>query len=81
MIRTSDYVFQLCELLKLQSCCKKLDLLSELMDHSRNYVLTALPFILSLLQRGLGQRVRLLTHSLTPEVSILLPVGLLTGTD
>uniref|UniRef100_A0A674DQ49 Nucleolar protein 6 n=1 Tax=Salmo trutta TaxID=8032 RepID=A0A674DQ49_SALTR len=74
MIRTSDHVFQLCELVKLQSCCKKLNLLSELMDHSGNYVLTALPFILSLLQRGLGQRVRLLTHSLTPdpEVSILL---------
>ncbi|KAK6306719.1 hypothetical protein J4Q44_G00236440 [Coregonus suidteri] len=64
---TSDHVFQLCELVKLQSCCKKLDLLSELMDHSGNYVLTALPFILSLLQRGLGQRVRLLTHSLTPD--------------
>uniref|UniRef100_A0A4W5P9S1 Nucleolar protein 6 n=1 Tax=Hucho hucho TaxID=62062 RepID=A0A4W5P9S1_9TELE len=67
MIRTSDHVFQLCELVKLQSCCKKLNLLSELMDHSGNYVLTALPFILSLLQRGLGQRVRLLTHSLTPD--------------
>ncbi|XP_042176280.1 nucleolar protein 6-like [Oncorhynchus tshawytscha] len=67
MIRTSDHVFQLCELVKLQCCCKKLNLLSELMDHSGNYVLTALPFILSLLQRGLGQRVRLLTHSLTPD--------------
>ncbi|XP_055741968.1 nucleolar protein 6-like [Salvelinus fontinalis] len=37
------------------------------MDHSGNYVLTALPFILSFLQQVLGQRVRLLTHSLTPE--------------
>ncbi|XP_034548589.1 nucleolar protein 6 [Notolabrus celidotus] len=67
MIRTSDHVFQLCELAKLQSSCKKLNLLSELMDHSGNYVHTALPFILSLLQQGLGQRIHLLTHSLSPD--------------
>ncbi|KAE8292305.1 Nucleolar protein 6 [Larimichthys crocea] len=67
MIRTSDHVFQLCELVKLQSSCKKLNLLSELMDHSGNYVHTALPFILSLLQRGLGERIHLLTHSLSPD--------------
>uniref|UniRef100_A0A8C9XJR0 Nucleolar protein 6 n=1 Tax=Sander lucioperca TaxID=283035 RepID=A0A8C9XJR0_SANLU len=67
MIRTSDHIFQLCELVKLQSSCKKLNLLSELMDHSGNYVHTALPYILSLLQRGLGQRIHLLTHSLSPD--------------
>ncbi|XP_051923336.1 nucleolar protein 6 [Hippocampus zosterae] len=67
MIRTSDHIFQLCELVKLQSSCKKLNLLSELMDRSGNYVHTVLPFILSLLQRGLGQRIILLTHSLSPE--------------
>ncbi|XP_056141122.1 nucleolar protein 6 [Lampris incognitus] len=67
MIRTSDHVFQLCGLVKLQSSCKKLKLLSELMDHSGNYIHTALPFILSLLQQGLGQRVHLLTHSLSPD--------------
>lgn len=67
MIRTSDHVFQLCELVKFQSSCKKLNLLSELMDHSGNYIQTALPFILSLLQRGLGQRIHLLTHSLSPD--------------
>ncbi|XP_061117793.1 nucleolar protein 6 isoform X2 [Conger conger] len=66
LIRTYDHLFQLCSLVKLQSSCKKLDLLSELMDHSGNYVLTALPFILSLLQRGLGERVLLLAHSLSP---------------
>uniref|UniRef100_A0A8D3A8K2 Nucleolar protein 6 n=1 Tax=Scophthalmus maximus TaxID=52904 RepID=A0A8D3A8K2_SCOMX len=65
MIRTSDHVFQY--LVKLQSSCKKLNLLSELMDHSGNYVHAALPFILSLLQQGLGQRVHLLTHSLSPD--------------
>ncbi|KAA8592916.1 hypothetical protein FQN60_018371 [Etheostoma spectabile] len=67
MIRTSDHIFQLCDLVKLQSSCKKLNLLSELMDHSGNYVHTALPPILSLLQRGLGQRIHLLTHSLSPD--------------
>uniref|UniRef100_A0A3Q1HD25 Nucleolar protein 6 n=1 Tax=Anabas testudineus TaxID=64144 RepID=A0A3Q1HD25_ANATE len=67
MIRTSDHVFQLCDLVKLQFSCKKLNLLSELMDHSGNYVQTVLPFILSLLQQGLGQRICLLTHSLSPD--------------
>ncbi|KAJ8414951.1 hypothetical protein AAFF_G00024740 [Aldrovandia affinis] len=67
LIRTCDHLFQLCSLVKLQAACKKLNLLSELMDHSGNYVLTALPFILSLLQRGLGERVCLLTHSLSPD--------------
>uniref|UniRef100_A0A3Q3VZY5 Nucleolar protein 6 n=1 Tax=Mola mola TaxID=94237 RepID=A0A3Q3VZY5_MOLML len=67
MIRTSDHVFQLCELVKLQSSCKKLNLLNELMDHSGNYVHTALPYLLSLLQRGLGKRIHLLTHSLIPD--------------
>lgn len=66
-IRTSDHVFQLDELVKLHASCKKLDLLSELMDHSGNYVHTVLPLIVSLLQRGLGDRVRLLTHSLSPD--------------
>ncbi|TRY85695.1 hypothetical protein DNTS_013423 [Danionella cerebrum] len=67
MIRTYDNVFQLGELVNLQASCKKLSLLSELMDHSGNYVLCALPLILSLLQRGLGERVQLLVHSLPPD--------------
>ncbi|XP_061584958.1 nucleolar protein 6 [Cololabis saira] len=67
VIRTSDHIFQLCDLVKLQSSCKKQNLLSELMDHSGNYVQTALPFILLLLQQGLGQRIHLLTHSLSPD--------------
>ncbi|XP_037536415.1 nucleolar protein 6 [Nematolebias whitei] len=68
MIRTSDHVFQLCDLVKLQSSCKKQNLLSKLMDRSGNYIQTALPFILSLLQQGLGQRIHLLTHSLSPDL-------------
>ncbi|KAM8865782.1 nucleolar protein 6 [Synchiropus picturatus] len=67
LIRTSDHVFQLCELVKLQSSCKKLNLLSELMDLSGDYVHAALPFILQLLQRGLGERISLITHSLSPD--------------
>ena len=61
---------RLCELVKLQSSCKKLNLLNELMDHSGNYVHTALPYLLSLLQRGLGKRIHLLTHSLTPDPEV-----------
>lgn len=61
---------RLIELVKLQSSCKKLNLLSELMDHSGNYVHTVLPYILSLLQRGLGQRIYLLTHSLSPDPEV-----------
>ncbi|XP_065110286.1 nucleolar protein 6 [Paramisgurnus dabryanus] len=72
MIRTYDNVFQLSDLVKMQASCKKLSLLNELMDHSGNYVLAALPFILSLLQRGLGERIQLLAHSLPqdPEWSV-----------
>ena len=62
---------RLCDLVKLQSSCKKQNLLNELMDHSGNYVQTALPFILSLLERGLGQRIHLLTHSLTPDPEVV----------
>ncbi|XP_057214658.1 nucleolar protein 6 isoform X2 [Triplophysa rosa] len=67
MIRTYDNVFYLSELVKLQASCKKLSLLNELMDHSGNYVLAAFPFILSLLQQGLGERIHLLAHSLPPD--------------
>ncbi|KAK9974376.1 hypothetical protein ABG768_022477 [Culter alburnus] len=67
MIRTYDNVFQLSELVNLQASCKKLSLLNELMDYSGNYVLSALPFILSLLQRGLGERIYLLAHSLPQD--------------
>ncbi|XP_073697296.1 nucleolar protein 6 [Garra rufa] len=72
ILRTYDNVFKLVNLVKLQTSCKKLLLLNELMDHSGDYVLTALPLILSLLQRGLGERIHLLVHSLPqdPEWSV-----------
>ena len=63
-------LFSLLELVKLQASCKKLELLSELMDHSGNYVRTVLPYIVSLLQKGLGQRILLLTHSLSPDPEV-----------
>lgn len=62
----------MCELVKLQSSCKKLKLLGELMDRSGDYVLTVLPVILSLLQHGLGKRVHILTHALCPEPEVKL---------
>lgn len=65
-----SFPLRLCELVKLQSSCKKLNLLSELMDHSGDYIHTALPFILSLLQQGLSQRIHLLTHSLSPDPKV-----------
>lgn len=74
MVQLLLYAFnvplRLCDLAKLQFSCKKLNLLSELMDHSGNYVHTVLPFILSLLQQGLGDRICLLTHSLSPDPEV-----------
>lgn len=75
-------LLRLSELVNLQASCKKLSLLNELMDHSGNYVLSALPFILSLLQRGLGERINLLAHSLPqdPEVDSLPLTLVITST-
>lgn len=55
---------------KLQGACKKMQLLNELMDRGGNYVAAALPFIVSLLARGLAGRALLVAHSLPqiPEV-------------
>ncbi|XP_067386974.1 nucleolar protein 6 isoform X2 [Emydura macquarii macquarii] len=64
LIRTFDHVFHLKHVSKLQGTCKKMQLLNELMDHGGNYVAAALPFVTSLLARGLAERVLLLTHSL-----------------
>ncbi|XP_053557019.1 nucleolar protein 6 isoform X2 [Bombina bombina] len=92
-IRTFDHVFHLTQVTKLQVSCKKMKLLNELMDRGGDYVSTALPFILSVLRRGLGERVTLLSHTLPqkPEWSIGedpakhrdvdLSVGLLLTTD
>ncbi|XP_048460739.1 nucleolar protein 6 [Rhincodon typus] len=64
LIQTFDHVFHLKNLAKLQEGCKKMKLLNELIDHGGNYIVTILPHLLSLLTRGLGQRIHLLTHSL-----------------
>uniref|UniRef100_A0A803YBJ7 Nucleolar protein 6 n=1 Tax=Meleagris gallopavo TaxID=9103 RepID=A0A803YBJ7_MELGA len=72
MLRTFDHVFHLKHVSKLQSACKKMELLNELMDRGGNYVAAALPFIISLLTRGLARRALLVAHSLpeTPEWAI-----------
>uniref|UniRef100_A0A8B9FLJ1 Nucleolar protein 6 n=1 Tax=Amazona collaria TaxID=241587 RepID=A0A8B9FLJ1_9PSIT len=69
MLRAFDHVFHLKHVSKLQGTCKKMQLLSELMDRGGNYVAAALPFIVSLLVRGLSGRALLVVHSLpqTPE--------------
>ncbi|NWZ30687.1 NOL6 protein, partial [Asarcornis scutulata] len=69
MLRTFDHVFHLKHVSKLQSACKKMELLNELMDRGGNYVAAALPFVVSLLARGLAGRALLVAHSLpqTPE--------------
>uniref|UniRef100_A0A8C3CG05 Nucleolar protein 6 n=1 Tax=Cairina moschata TaxID=8855 RepID=A0A8C3CG05_CAIMO len=69
MLRTFDHVFHLKHVSKLQSACKKMELLNELMDRGGNYVAAALPFVVSLLARGLSGRALLVAHSLpqTPE--------------
>ncbi|XP_078077355.1 nucleolar protein 6 [Mustelus asterias] len=64
LIQTFDHVFHLKDLVKLQEGCKKMKLLNDLIDHGGNYVVTILPHLLSLLTRGLGQRIHLLAHSL-----------------
>ncbi|XP_075383089.1 nucleolar protein 6 isoform X2 [Mycteria americana] len=67
MLRAFDHVFHLKHVSKLQGACKKMQLLNELMDRGGNYVATALPFVVSLLARGLAGRALLVTHSL-PQI-------------
>lgn len=65
-----SFSFSLKHASKLQGACKKMQLLNELMDRGGNYVATALPFVVSLLARGLAGRALLVAHSLPqiPEV-------------
>uniref|UniRef100_A0A8C4U9H9 Nucleolar protein 6 n=1 Tax=Falco tinnunculus TaxID=100819 RepID=A0A8C4U9H9_FALTI len=70
MLRTFDHVFHLFReewLFLLQGACKKMQLLNELIDWGGNYVGAALPFIVSLLARGLAGRALLVAHSL-PQI-------------
>ncbi|XP_017602061.1 PREDICTED: nucleolar protein 6 [Corvus brachyrhynchos] len=68
MLRTFDHVFHLKHVSKLQGTCKKMQLLNELMDRGGNYVAAALPFVVSLLARGLSGRAQLVAHSM-PQIS------------
>ncbi|XP_053148481.1 nucleolar protein 6 isoform X2 [Hemicordylus capensis] len=67
LIQTFDHVFYLKHVSKLQAACKKMQLLNKLMDHGGNYVAATLPFLITLLERGLAQRILLLTHTL-PQI-------------
>ncbi|XP_033928968.1 nucleolar protein 6 [Melopsittacus undulatus] len=67
MLRAFDHIFHLKHVSKLQGACKKMELLNELMDRGGNYVAAALPFIVSLLVRGLSGRALLVVHSL-PQI-------------
>ncbi|KAM8960952.1 nucleolar protein 6 [Pelodytes ibericus] len=62
-IRTFDHVFHLTGVAQLQEACKRMKLQTEVMDRGGDYVLASLPFLLSVLTRGLDQRVSLLSHS------------------
>ncbi|KAM6470906.1 nucleolar protein 6 [Liasis olivaceus] len=64
LIRTFDHVFHLRHVSKLQTACKKMQLLNALMDRGGNYVAAILPFFLRLLERGLDRRLVLLAHQL-----------------
>ncbi|NXU75922.1 NOL6 protein, partial [Oreotrochilus melanogaster] len=67
MLRAFDHIFHLKHVSKLQGACKKMQLLNELMDWGGNYVAAALPFVISLLARGLAGRALLVAHSL-PQI-------------
>ncbi|XP_058027935.1 nucleolar protein 6 [Ahaetulla prasina] len=64
LLRTFDHVFHLRHVSKLQTACKKMQLLNALMDRGGNYVAAVLPFFLGLLERGLARRLVLLAHQL-----------------
>lgn len=51
-----------------------MQLLNELMDRGGNYVAAALPFVVSLLARGLSQRAQLVAHSL-PQIPEVMQLG------
>ncbi|XP_075696499.1 nucleolar protein 6 isoform X2 [Rhinoderma darwinii] len=63
-VRTFDHVFHITPVTKLQKTCKKMNLLNEMIDRGGDYVSASLPFILSVLKKGLNQRVVLLSHDL-----------------
>ncbi|OCT56411.1 hypothetical protein XELAEV_18000142mg [Xenopus laevis] len=71
-VRTFDHVFHLTNVAKLQGTCKKMKLLNQLIDRGGDYLATALPYLLSVLSKGLGPRVSLLSHTLThkPEWNV-----------
>ncbi|KAM4049230.1 nucleolar protein 6 [Anomaloglossus baeobatrachus] len=66
-VRSFDHVFHIAQVAKLQKTCQKMKLLNELVDRGGDYVASALPFILSVLEKGLGPRAVLVSHALTQK--------------
>ncbi|KAM9096445.1 nucleolar protein 6 [Sarcophilus harrisii] len=66
MIRTFDHVLHIHPLNCLYAACRRLKMWSELLDHGGDYVAAILPTLTTLLERGLGSRLILLTHSRAP---------------
>ncbi|XP_073536523.1 nucleolar protein 6 isoform X2 [Phyllobates terribilis] len=62
-VRSFDHVFHVTQVAKLQKTCQKMKLLNELVDRGGDYVAATLPFILSVLEKGLDQRVVLVSHA------------------
>ncbi|XP_075042504.1 nucleolar protein 6 isoform X2 [Mixophyes fleayi] len=63
-VRTFDHVFHITHVSKLKAACRKMKLQDELIDRGGDYVSVSLPLILSVLRRGLDQRLVLLSHTL-----------------
>lgn len=66
MIRAFDHVLHVRPLSRLQAACHRLKLWPELQDHGGDYVSAAVGPLTSLLEQGLGPRLRLLAHSRPP---------------
>ncbi|EHH57312.1 Nucleolar RNA-associated protein [Macaca fascicularis] len=66
MIRAFDHVLHLHPLSRLQAACHRLKLWPELQDNGGDYVSAALGPLTTLLEQGLGTRLKLLAHSRPP---------------
>ncbi|XP_073445908.1 nucleolar protein 6 isoform X1 [Dendrobates tinctorius] len=62
-VRSFDHVFHITQVAHLQKTCQRMKLLTELVDRGGDYVAATLPFILSVLEKGLDQRVVLVSHA------------------
>ncbi|XP_075823608.1 nucleolar protein 6 [Microtus pennsylvanicus] len=66
MVRAFDHIVHLRPLSRLQAACHRLKLWPELQDNGGDYVSAALGPLTTILEQGLGSRLRLLAHSRPP---------------